>query len=188
MVLILALLAGAGVGLYYLVKYLQKRDKEQFTNAASIDHAGMFTDQNYQLPAESKDTSFADVGHDTDVIEMYGREQGDGAVPKSTNHLTPWNVNVADPTSYHFLSNPVMVSRKPKNLVTDVTMAVRGDAPIRFFPNIPRVGRSIYGPDQINGYGLYQNSNGHALYNKYTGKEALNLPMHVVNEELIMDH
>nr|QBK86910.1 MAG: hypothetical protein LCMAC103_02480 [Marseillevirus LCMAC103] len=110
--------------------------------------------------------------------------QGADLLPRIAKHVTPYNIDVADPITHSYMVNPPRVQLKdPLKQRAD---PFRGDVPIKYHPNLALIGNSRYGRDSLRLDGFFSDHY-KALYNKYTGKGFKNMPIHVVNEETIMD-
>lgn len=114
--------------------------------------------------------------------------QGEALIPRTTDGVTPYNISVADQTAYLFLSQaPRVTEIKPLNADYSAATFIRGDIPIKYFPNVPLVTASQYGRDGWQGAGLFSDY-GRALYNRYTGGSFLNQPLQVENGGTVMDY
>lgn len=179
-------------------------DKEQYSNIGGIDNVGAMLDDNYDLvPASETDipaAHFADLVDSGDhaqqakstlgnirPLERLNRVQGRDLMPRTSAGVTPYNIDVADPVSHSYMVNPPRVQLKDPNREMSLATAIRGDIPIRYHPNVSLVGRSRYGRDSLNLQGLFT-PHFQALYNKYTGQGYRNMPVHVSNEEVVMDN
>lgn len=188
--------------LVVVVWYWQKHKKEGYANIGDLDNIGSVNNQ-YEIinaPEEIVDGQhFADL---VDVsagmtfngntkssaprpMERLDRLQGSELLPRTSKGVTPFNIDVADPLSFSFQVNPPRVELKdPIRMQSDY---FRGDIPITFNPNVSLVGKSRYGRDSLNLQGFFSPSTV-ALYDKYTGKGFKNMPLHVVNEEIVGDY
>jgi hypothetical protein len=99
----------------------------------------------------------------------------DKLIPKTVNNVTPYDVDVADPQFYIYQVQPPRVLKKdPQAMLAD---PMRGDIPIRSYPDIPIIERSQYGRDSLRLDGTFSEAlNG--LYGKYTGGAFFNIPQH----------
>lgn len=96
-------------------------------------------------------------------------------IPTTVSNVTPYDVDVADPQFYIYqVQAPRVIKKDPQAMQAD---PVRGDIPIRMYPDIPTVDFSQYGRDSLRLDGTFTEAlNG--LYNKYTGGSHFNFPQH----------
>ena len=131
-------------------------------------------------------------------MERLHRVTGRALMPRVSSHVTPFNVDVANPTAYLYMANAPRVSQiKPTNYEFSMSEAIRGSIPINFFPNVPLISKSRFGRDSQNLAGMFTPAFT-ALYNKYSSKSYKNLVQKVAGAgqaagyggasgELIMD-
>ena len=178
---------------------------EKFSNIGtapigSVDTAGAIDDSyvSYALEESPEDrvpgAHFADLINSGDQktaippvaaqrLSMDGSE-GTALLPRISRGVTPYNVDVADPITHSYMTNPPRVQLKdPIKMLAD---PYRGDIPIKYYPTVPLVNQSRYGRDSLRLDGFFSDAFRN-LYNRYTGKGYKNMPMSVVNEETIMD-
>lgn len=207
-----------GIALLALVVYLvfasrkgnakgSKSSKEGFTYAAgnigSLDSLGQYERveaPDFNLPGEH----WADRVQGGDLsqvvsqpqttkgmaprpLERLVRTEGESLMPRTSKNVTPYNIDVQDKNSYVFLASQPRVQLKNPRWENSLFMAIVGDAPIRYHPNVALIGHSRYGRDSWQGWGVFSPYY-KALYNRYTGKERLNMPQYVSNQELVMDY
>lgn len=174
-------------------------DIEKFTSLASgaNDNVGTLLDDSYDLlqgaDHEVPAHHFADMVNQGDHMKEYvdqprltgenmrpmerlHRVQGKALMPRVSTHVTPFNVDVANPTSSKYMVNAPRVSSalKSKYKCYDLACMVRGDVPITFNPNVALIAKTRQGRDDLRLDGLFTPYYT-ALYNKYTGKEHKNL-------------
>jgi len=222
LVAIVVLLLMVGVYMYYPMKQTKN---EKFTSlaAGSIDNVGSLLDNNYDLIQSPDDEvptpHFADmVAEGGDQLKQYSvsqpestgenmrpmerlyRVQGKSLMPRVSTSVTPYNVDVANPTSHKYMVNTPRVSSALKSKYKDYSMSsfIRGDIPIKYYANVPLIAKTIQGRDDLRLDGLFT-PHFVALYNKYTGKAYKNLVQKVAGAgqaggyggasgEVIMDH
>lgn len=121
-----------------------------------------------------------DIGENLRPMERLQRIQGKSLMPRVSTHVTPFNVDVANPTSHKYMVNTPRVETALKSKYKDYSQAsfIRGDIAITCNPNVPLISKSHLGRDDLRLDGLFTPYFS-ALYNKYTGKEHKNLPFHV---------
>lgn len=192
-----------GVVLVIVILYFwmtgEKKKKEGFTSlaAGANDNTGMLLDDSYDLISgadyEVPAVHFADMvsqgdhmkeyvsqpkstGESLRPMERLHRVQGKSLMPRTSTYVTPFNVDVANPTSHKYMVNTPRVSTALKSRFKDYHLSsfVRGDIPITYYPNVPLVAKTIQGRDDLRLDGLFTPYFS-ALYNKYTGKSYRNL-------------
>jgi len=185
------------------IKGSQKNDEknavENFTAlaAGANDNTGMLLDDSYELLQGADNnipaSNFADMVNQGDHMKEYieqpkslgehirpterlHRIQGKALMPNTSKYVTPFNVDVANPTSHKYMVNTPRVSSalRSRYLSTDLSTMIRGDIPITYYANVPLVSKSSIGREALNLAGLFTPYNV-ALYNKYTGKAHKNL-------------
>ena len=175
----------------------KKGKKESYSNIGALDNTGTFEDA-YELVEAPEDLvpspHFAELidsgasGQQPAVAPKIAQrlsvQQGSQLMPRVSKGVTPYNVDVADPITHSYMVNPPRVQLKnPQKMLAD---PYRGDIPIKYHPNVPLVSQSRFGRDSLRLDGFFSDHFKN-LYNKYTGKGYKNMPMSVVNEELVMD-
>ena len=97
-------------------------------------------------------------------------------MPRVSTSVTPFNVDVANPTSHKYMVNTPRVTTALKSKYKDYSMSsfIRGDIAITYNPNVPLIAKTIQGRDDLRLDGLFT-PHFTALYNKYTGKAYKNL-------------
>ena len=203
-----------------------KKSTEHFTGmaAGALNNVGMMMDSQYDLlqapEMDAPTPNFADLvsenrdalneyiaqqpestGENLRPIERLTRISGKEMMPRVSTSVTPFNVDVANPTSYKFMVNTPRVDNGAlQSRYKDSSMStyIRGDIPINFNPNVPLVSRSRIGRDAQRLDGLFS-PYFDGLYNKYTGKANKNLVMNLAgagsaagyggaSSEIIMDY
>ena len=195
----LLLIAGLVV---FLVLRRKKEDKkkakvESFATAGAIDNLGSL---DYD-PVEAADDAcpashFADLvdsgdhaefiqqadttGDDVRPMARFDRLHDQALMPVTTKNVTPYNVDVANPSTYSYMVNAPRVQSAVKSRFKDYSLAsmTRGDVPIRYHANIPLIGKTIQDRDDLRLDGLFS-SGFHAVYNKLTGKSFRSTPVQV---------
>lgn len=199
--LIIGLICVVLIGLivYYCYRKTPEK-KESFTGlaAGSLDNIGTVSDS-YDLMHSPDDSQnlptphFADLVKQNESVEHFqiqpktleesyspmerlDRVQGSDLLPRLSSHVTPYNVDVANPISHQFMVSAPRVATglKSRFKCYDESCMLRGDIPITYHPNIPLVSKTQQGVDdtRLDGFftPYYQ-----SLYNKYTGKEYRNV-------------
>ena len=178
----------------------KKPVKENFTAlaAGANDNTGMLLDDAYDLlpgaDSEVPAHHFADMVQErssapsdtvkqprlpTDSVrpmERLHRVQGKALMPRVSTHVTPYNVDVANPTSHKYMVNTPRVTTALRSRYRDSSFStyLRGDIPIRYNPNVALIERSHIGRDAQVLDGFF--SDGYrALYDKYSGQSFKNL-------------
>lgn len=172
---------------------------ENFTAlaAGANDNTGMLLDDSYDLVQGADDGipahHFADmvnqgdlmkefvsqpknVGENLRAMERLQRVQGKALMPRTSTSVTPFNVDVANPTAYSFRAAAPRATSALKSKYKDYSLSsfIRGDPPITYYPSVPLVAKTHQGRDDLRLDGLFT-PYFTALYNKYTGKEYKNL-------------
>lgn len=203
-VAVIAVAVGLAVYFGYLQKSTKlgkgkDTKKEKFTAlaAGSIDNAGVLLDSQYDLIASPDQVApaphFADMVSEGDQMKQFVKQpsstgeslrpmerlhrvQGKTLMPRVSTHVTPFNVDVANPTSHKYMVNTPRVTTALKSKFKDYSMAsfIRGDIPITYYANVPLIAKTIQGRDDLRLDGLFT-PQFVALYNKYTGKSYKNL-------------
>jgi hypothetical protein len=176
---------------------------EKFTAlaAGANDNTGVLLDDSYDLVQGADDGipahHFADmvnqgdlmkefatqpknVGENLRSMERLQRVQGKALMPRTSTSITPFNVDVANPTAYSFRAAAPRATSALKSKYKDYSMStfIRGDIPITYYPGVPLIAKTHQGRDDLMLSGLFT-PYFNALYNKYTGKEYKNLVQHV---------
>lgn len=181
-----------------------REDPELFTTAGALDHIGSLLDDQYDLvqapDMEAPAAHFADlVSEGGDHLKCYMNQpddvaenlrpmerlqqiQGEGLMPRTSLSVTPYNIDVANPSTHKYMVGAPRVQSALKSRLKDYGLsgAIRGDIPIKYHPNVCMVGKSIYGRDDLRLDGLFT-PHFVGLYNKYTGKGFKNMPIHVAS-------
>ncbi len=174
---------------------------ETFVAAGGLDNVGALLDDQYDLihapDSEVPASHFADLvaeggdrlqyieqppttGTGLRPIERLHRIQGKALMPRTSINVTPYNIDVANPTSHKYMVNTPRVTSALKSRFKDYSLSsfVRGDIPIKYFPNVALIAKTIQGRDDLRLDGLFT-PHFVALYNKYSGKAYKNMPIHV---------
>ena len=172
---------------------------ENFTAlaAGANDNTGMLLDDSYDL-VQGADNEvpahhFADMVNQGDHMDGYvsqpkttgenlrpmerlHRVQGKALMPRTSTYVTPFNVDVANPTSHKYMVNTPRVTTALKSRFKDYSLSnfTRGDIPITYYANVPLIAKTTQGRDDLRLDGLFT-PYFTALYNKYTGKSHKNL-------------
>jgi hypothetical protein len=196
--LVVAAIILVGVVVYFL--YFKPKHTEKFTAlaAGANDNTGMLLDDSYDLlpgaDYEVPAVNFADMvsegadhmkdymsqpkstGESLRPMERLHRVQGKALMPRVSTYVTPFNVDVANPTSQQYMVNTPRVSTALKSKYKDYSLAsfTRGDIPITYYPNVPLIAKTTQGRDDLRLDGLFT-PQFEALYNKYSGKSFRNL-------------
>ncbi len=181
----------------------KKTEKEHFTGlaAGANDNIGTLLDDSYDLVQgadhEVPSPHFADMvnqgdhtrqfvknqpetGENLRPMERLHRVQGKSLMPRVSTHVTPFNVDVANPSSHKYMVNTPRAISALKSKYKDYSMSsfIRGDVPITYHANVPLVSKTIQGRDDLRLDGLFT-PHFQSLYDKYTGKAGKNLVQHV---------
>ncbi len=194
-------------------KYSHKDDDkiEPFTSlsAGANDNTGMLLDDAYDLITgadhEVPAQNFADMIPEHDYTKNYVQEkkegpnlrsmerlhrvQGKSLMPRTSTSVTPFNIDISNPSAYQYAVNTPRVSSALKSRFKDYSLAnfLRGDVLIQYDPNVPLISKTIQGRSDVRHDGFFSNGF-NAKFNKYTGKGFKNLVQKVSNGETIMDH
>jgi hypothetical protein len=113
--------------------------------------------------------------------ERLDKIQGSSLMPRVSTYVTPYNIDVALPTSgshSYMVGTPRVQTLKSRFKDYDLASFIRGHIPITIHPNICLIDKTYLGRDDLRMDGLMSPTN-NALYNKYTGKAYKNLVQHV---------
>lgn len=198
------LLIGCGVLAIVAVLYwIWTKDgytsQENFTSlaAGANDNTGHLLDDSYDLlqspDSEAPASHFADMVNQGDHHSVYMQQpkdmgedlrpmdrlqqiQGKSLMPRVSTQVTPFNIDVANPTSHKYMVNGPRVESALKSRFKDYSLSsmIRGDVAITYHPNVPLVAKTIQGRDDLRLDGLFTSAFT-SLYDKYTGKEHKNL-------------
>lgn len=177
--------------------------KESYLAAGAMDHLDSL-DSRYELiqaPEQAVPTEhFADLVDSGDQARMVQQpEQEDSLrplerlerlnnqslLPMTAAQLSPYNVDVANISTYAFAVNaPRVVLKNRVNMQAD---PFRGDIGITYHPDIPLVTKSQYGRDAIRLDGYFSDYFNH-LYNKQTGRAYKNMPIKVATQGTVLDY
>lgn len=204
MIMVVGVLVVVALLVWYCMKDKPqlKQTKEGFANIGDISNVGSLDDGYEIIAAPEQDVPsehFADLVDCGDQpgytpsselryirpMERLSRVQGSELLPRISKDVTPYNVDIADPVTHSYMVNPPRVQLKdPIKMLAD---PLRGDIPIKYYPNVSLIAKSQYGRDSLRLDGFFSDQF-RCLYNKYTGKGYKNMPMKVVNEEVLMDY
>jgi len=116
-----------------------------------------------------------------DNLKQTARSQ----MPQCSKNITPYSLDVADPTTFNFAVGAPRVQLKDRQWQTSDPF--RGDIVINYSPETCLISRSRYGRDSLRLDGYFSDTY-KALYNKYSGNRSYcNQPLYVSNQETIMD-
>jgi len=172
---------------------------ETFLNTGGLDHLGALLDNQYDL-IQSPDqqvaaTEFADLV--SNASDLQAREtkqspynganmrpmerlaslnQGKGLMPRTSESITPYSVQLGSPQTFAFNTNQARVNLKSPQYEMDLSAAVRGSNVIKYFKNVPLISTSRFGRDSQNFSGLCT-PQFVALYDKYTSSGFKSLPV-----------
>lgn len=105
-------------------------------------------------------------------------------LPRTSSSVTPYNIDVADPTTYTFQVHAPRVIRKDKLSV--LADPFRGDIPISIYPDVPLIGKSQYDRDSLRMDGFFSEAMAQR-YDRLTGRNATNMPQYSSQGGTIMD-
>jgi len=171
---------------------------ETFLHTGGQDHLGALLDNQYDL-VQSPDqkvaaTEFADLvsdqsdlalreskqpvhnGTNMKPMERLAGIQGKALMPRTSENITPYAVQLGNPKSLKFSTNQARVQLKPKLYEAGLYAATRGDIAITYNRNVPLISVSQYGRENQRFDGLCS-AGSIALYNKYTGSAYKSLPV-----------
>lgn len=121
-----------------------------------------------------------------DAPEYTGYGEREYTYPKTSSDLIPYNIDVADPATHLFsaLGPRVIIKNRQKDY--HLASHIRGDIPIKYYPDTPLVGHSRFGRDSL--VVGYYSPEYKATYDYHSNYPYKNMPMYVSNEETIMDY
>jgi len=108
----------------------------------------------------------------------------DKLLPHVSKDLTPYDVDVADPTAYTFQVHAPRVIKKDRQAME--ADPVRGDIPINIYPDVPIIQRSQYNRDSLRLDGMFSEALA-KQYDRYTGKAYFNIPQYNSHGATILD-
>ena len=154
--------------------YYYNKKKESFQNftANDIGHTGGFRNTNYEEEVLTNGNSFSSIGdHD--------KEHFCNGIPKISNDIMPYDISVADPSTYLFRTSLPRVNIFDR--VARLADPYRGDVPITEHPDIALIARSQYGRDSERHDGFF--SDGYKkLYDTYTEAATYSRPQYIANQ------
>lgn len=186
---------------YFFFWRKKEHKKESFVAAGGLDHVGALLDDQYDLihapDSEVPASHFADLvseasdslkyveqppstGTGLRPIERLNRIQGKALMPRTSINVTPYNIDVANPTSHAYMVNTPRVTSALKSKYKDYSLSsfIRGDIAFKYYPNIALISKTHQGRDDLRLDGLFT-PHFVALYNKYSGKAYKSMPIHV---------
>jgi len=176
----------------------RKSSVESYVSAGGIDNVGSLMDDQYE-PLQSPDIDipaehFADIVSSCDKspccespckepinpMERLERIQSNSLMPRTSLGVTPYNIDVANPTSHKYMVNTPRVQTALKSRFKDYSLSsfIRGDIPITYNPNVPLIAKTIQGRDDLRLDGLFS-PHFLSLYRRYTGQSQRNIPLYV---------
>jgi hypothetical protein len=177
--------------------------RENYSNIGAVDNVGSLDTMYEMIPAQEERApvehfaDMVDTGDQTQIIkpsresldsinpmERLHRVETRDLLPRTAASVTPYNIDVADPTSWAFSVNAPRVQLK--NRLWNQADPLRGDIAITYHPNVPLIGKSSNNRDSQRLDGFFSDHYA-ALYNKTTGKGYKNMPMKVSLGGTIMD-
>ena len=172
---------------------------EHFTGlaAGANTNTGILLDDSYDLIPGADDGipahHFADMVNQGDLLNEFVQQpknlgdnlrpmerlnnvQGSALMPRTSTYVTPYNVDVANPSSSKYMVNTPRVTTSLKSPYKDYSQStmIRGDIPITYHANVPLVAKTRQGRDDLNLSGLFS-VYFKGLYDKYTGQAHKNL-------------
>jgi hypothetical protein len=171
---------------------------ETFLNTGGLDNLGALLPNQYDL-VQSPDqkiaaTEFADLvsdqsdlalreakqpvhnGANMKPMERLSGIQGQSLMPRTSENITPYSVQLGNPKSFKFSTNQARVQLKPRLWEADLYSMTRGSVPITYNRNVPLISVSQYGRDNQNFAGMFS-CGAQALYDKYTGNAYRSMPV-----------
>lgn len=196
----------------YILYNRRKKEKENFTalSAGAVNNAGVLESQPYAMRHSIDDTSaplvnYADIVSDgNDYTKDYeaqpaleerdgpmqrlNRIQGEELMPRVSTNVTPYNIDVANPSSHKYMVNTPRVTTGLKSKYKDYSLSsfIRGDIPIKMNPNIALIDKTVQGRDDLRLDGLFT-PHFTELYDKYTGSSTKNLVSKVAGAGVGLD-
>ncbi len=105
-------------------------------------------------------------------------------LPRTSEYVTPYNIDVADPLAYTFqVHAPRVIRKDPLAMLAD---PVRGDIPINIYPEVPIIQRSQYNRDSLRLDGTFSEAF-RKMYDRMTGKAYFNQPIMMSHGGMCMD-
>jgi hypothetical protein len=187
----------------YFVWKKKNGKKEGYSNIGDLDNVGSL-DSSYSLVQSPEDVvpavHFADLVdggdhhnivrqpentmEDIRPMERLERITSRNLLPRTAASVTPYNVDVAQPSAWAFSLNAPRVQLK--NRLYQQADPYRGDIAISYHPNIALIGKSEYGRDSQRLDGTFS-SHFTSLYNKLTNRAYKNLPLMTSVGGTVMD-
>lgn len=198
-----------GLGVALLVAFaawylLRRKDKEGFTHAGALDTSPSF-DSTYQLVSAPEDAvssaNFADMVDDGDLanvakqpddvsaarpLERLQRMQGRELLPRTAASVTPYQVDVANMSTWAYAVNAPRVNLGLDKLAR-LADPYRGDIPITYHPDVALIAKSHHGRDSQRLDGFFSDHY-MQLYNRYTNRAFKNMPIQTSSGETLMDN
>lgn len=168
--------------------------KESYSNIGAVDNVGSLDSQYEVLPSAEDSVptaNYADMvdtgdhieilspnetANDINPLERLDRVRTRDLLPRTAASVTPYNVDVADATSYSFAVNVPRVSLK--NRLYSMADPYRGDIPIKYNPNVALIAKSSYDRSSQRLDGMFSDAFTQ-LYNKTTGRAFKSMPLMV---------
>jgi hypothetical protein len=185
---------------FFLVYKCSSSKKENYSNLSGLSSVGSLDDYEFIQASEMNEPNaqFANFSDKNTLgnlpqgtvenmrpMDRLNRVQGSELMPRISNNVTPYNIDVADPTTFSYQVNPPRVQLKdPQWIQSDF---YRGDIPISYYPNVSLINQSRFSRDSLNLSGFFSDGF-NSLYDKTTGRQFKNMPQKIVNEETIMDY
>lgn len=104
-------------------------------------------------------------------------------IPHTSQNVTPYNVDVADPVSYSFQVHAPRVIRKDRMAME--ADPLRGDIPISIYPDVPIIEKSQYNRDSLRLDGTFSDALAKS-YDRLSGKTYFNTPASMSTGAIIM--
>jgi len=104
-------------------------------------------------------------------------------LPKVSENVTPYNIDVADPVTYTYQVHAPRVIRKDR-LAMEAD-PIRGDIPISIYPDVPIVQRSQFNRDSLRLDGTFSEALA-KTYDRLSGKTYFNQPIHLSHGAMLM--
>jgi hypothetical protein len=182
--------------------FCMRKKTENFSNIGAVDNVGSLDSQYEVLPSAEDSVptaNYADMvdtgdhieilspnetANDINPLERLDRVRTRDLLPRTAASVTPYNVDVADATSYSFAVNVPRVQLK--NRLYSMADPFRGDIPIKYNPNVALIAKSSYSRDSQRLDGFFSDAFSQ-LYNRSTGRSYHNLPLMVSTGGTHMD-
>lgn len=192
-----------GFVLWFCMK--EKKKIEAYSNISDLDNVGSL-DATYELvksadeavPVEHfadlvdagdqlnllKTPKYSDTDNAIRPIDRLERIHNTNLLPRVSASTTPYNIEIANPSTWAFSVNAPRVQLK--NRLYDAADVYRGDIAIRYMPNVPLISASSYGRDSQRLDGFFSDAS-RSIFSKYSGRAFRNMPIKTSVGGTVMD-